>query len=46
MKTNDAGNKDAREIIWELGWPGDIPVERLAASVYDRAMRSGMVSHH
>jgi len=29
-------------ILGELGWPAGIPTERLAASVYDRAMRSGM----
>ena len=43
MKTNDAERKDARGIIEGLGWPDDIPVERLAASVYDRAMRAGMI---
>ncbi len=29
-------------ILGELGWPAGIHTERLAASVYDRAMRSGM----
>lgn len=43
MNTNDAERKDAKEIIEELGWPDDIPVERLVASVYDRAMRAGMI---
>jgi hypothetical protein len=43
MNTNEARRKDAREIIRELGWPGDIPVERLVASVYARAMRAGMI---
>ena len=43
MNTNDAERKDAKEIIEGLGWPGDIPVERLVASVYDRAMRAGMI---
>ena len=43
MNTNDAGRKDAKEIIRELGWPCDIPIERLVASVYDRAMRAGMI---
>jgi len=43
MDTNDAERKDAREILEELGWPNDIPVERLVASVCDRAMRAGMI---
>lgn len=43
MNTNEAERKDAKEIIEELGWPDDIPVERLVASVYDRAMRAGMI---
>lgn len=43
MKTNDAERKDAKEIIGELGWPNDIPVERLVASVYDRAKCAGMI---
>ena len=29
-------------IVGELGWPTAISIERLAASVYDRAMRAGM----
>ena len=29
-------------IIGELGWPAGIPTERLVASVFGRAMRSGM----
>jgi hypothetical protein len=29
-------------ILGELGWPAGIPTERLAASVFDRAMRGGM----
>jgi len=29
-------------ILGELGWPTAISIERLAASVYDRAMRAGM----
>ena len=29
-------------ILGELGWPAGVPTGRLAASVYDRAMRSGM----
>ena len=43
MNTNDAGRRDAKEIIGELGWPSDIPVERLVASVYDKALRAGMI---
>ncbi len=43
MNTNDVERKDAREIIEELGWPSDIPVEKFVASVYDRAMRAGMI---
>lgn len=43
MNTNDAGKQDAREIIRELGWPRDLPVERLVASVFARAMESGMI---
>ena len=43
MSGNDRERKDAKEIIEGLGWPGDIPVERLVASVYDRAMRAGMI---
>ena len=43
MNTDDAERKDAKEIIADLGWPSDIPVERLVASVYDRAMRAGMI---
>ena len=40
---NDAtiGRRPAA-ILGELGWPAGIHTERLAASVYDRAMRSGM----
>ena len=26
----------------ELGWPSGVPIERLAASLYDKAMRAGM----
>ena len=29
-------------ILGELGWPAGVPTGRLAASLYDRAMRSGM----
>ncbi len=43
MSGNDRERKDAKEIIADLGWPSDIPVERLVASVYDRAMRAGMI---
>ncbi len=43
MNTKDAGRKDAKKIIEGLGWPSDIPVERLVASVYDRAMENGMI---
>ena len=43
MDTNDAGRQDAKEIIRELGWPCDIPIERLVASVFARAMESGMI---
>jgi hypothetical protein len=34
--------RQAAAILGELGWPAGIPTERLVASVYDRAMRSGM----
>ncbi len=30
-------------MIEELGWPSDIPVERLVASMFDRAMRAGVI---
>ena len=43
MNTNYAGRKDAKEIIEGLGWPNDIPVERLVASVYEKAMESEMI---
>ena len=43
MNPNAAERKDAKDIIEGLGWPNDIPVERLVASVYDRAMRAGMI---
>ncbi len=43
MNTNDAERKDAKEIIEELGWPSDIPFERLVASVYNKAMGNGMI---
>ena len=43
MNPNDAERKDAKEIIGGLGWPSDLAVERLVASVYDRAMRAGMI---
>ena len=43
MSGNDRERKHAKEIIEGLGWPSDIPVERLVASVYDRAMRAGMI---
>lgn len=43
MNTNDAGRQDAKEIIRELGWPCDIPIERLVASVFARAMRAGVI---
>ena len=29
-------------ILGELGWPAGLPTEALVASVYDRAMRSGI----
>ena len=34
--------RQAAAILAGLGWPTAIPTERLVASVYDRAMRSGM----
>jgi hypothetical protein len=34
--------RQAAAILGELGWPAGIHTERLAASVYDRAMRAGM----
>jgi hypothetical protein len=34
--------RQAAAILAELGWPTAIPIERLVASVYDRAMRSAM----
>jgi hypothetical protein len=34
--------RQAAAILAELGWPTAIPIERLVASVYDRAMRSGI----
>ena len=40
MNTNAAERKDAKDIIEGLGWPDDIPVERLVASIYDQAMRA------
>ena len=43
MNTNNAERKDAKEIIEGLGWPRDIPVERLVASVFARAMERGMI---
>lgn len=43
MNTNDGKRKDAKEIIEELGWPSDIPVERLVASVYNTAIGNGMI---
>lgn len=43
MNTNDAERKDAKEIIEGLGWPNDITVERLVASVYNTAMENGMI---
>ena len=43
MNTNDAEGKDAKGIIGELGWPCDVPVERLVASLFDRAMRAGVI---
>jgi hypothetical protein len=40
---NDATKgRQAAAILAGLGWPTAIPTERLVASVYDRAMRSGM----
>jgi len=33
---------DTARIIAALGWPQDISQERLVASVFDRAMRTGM----
>lgn len=41
MKDPTTGRQAAANLA-ELGWPTGIPVERLAASVFDRAMRSGM----
>ena len=34
--------RQAAAILAGLGWPTAIPTERLVASVFDRAMRSGM----
>lgn len=34
--------QDANAIIRELGWPSSTSAERLAASVFDRAMQAGM----
>lgn len=40
---NDATTRRrAAAILAGLGWPTAIPTERFAASVFDRAMRSGM----
>jgi len=41
MKDATTGQQ-AAAILGGLGWPAGIHTERLAASVYDRAMRSGM----
>jgi hypothetical protein len=41
MKDPTTG-RQAAAILAELGWPAGIPTEQLVASVYDRAMRSGM----
>ncbi len=43
MNTNVAESKDAKEIIEGLGWPSDIPVERLVASAFNTAMENGMI---
>ncbi len=43
MNTNVAKRKDAKEIIEDLGWPSDIPVERLVASAFNAAMENGMI---
>ncbi len=42
MNAKDGEKRDAKAVMHGLGWPSDIPIERLAASVYDRAMRAGM----
>ena len=34
--------RQAAAVLAELGWPTGVPTERLAASVFDRAVRSGM----
>jgi len=40
---NDATTgRQAAAILAGLGWPTAIPTERLVASMFDRAMRSGM----
>ena len=40
---NDATKgRQATPILAGLGWPTGLPTERLAASVFDRAMRAGM----
>jgi len=43
MSAKDGERKDAREIIRGLGWPDGVSVERIAASVFDRAVRAGVV---
>jgi hypothetical protein len=41
MKDATTGRREAA-ILGELGWPTAISTERLAASVFDRAMKAGM----
>lgn len=42
MSAKEGEKRDAKAIMHGLGWPSDIPVERLAASLYDKAMRAGI----
>ena len=39
---NATTGRQAATILGELGWPAGIPTKRLAASVFGRAIRSGM----
>jgi hypothetical protein len=39
---NATTGRQAAATLGELGWPAAVHTERLAASVFDRAMRSGM----
>ena len=41
MKDTTTG-RQAAAILAELGWPAGLPTEALVASVFGRAMRSGM----